>query len=256
VADILQTFQRRYPYLELEEHETLTLQETLQQVGVLRDGTLDVRFLLAPFDSDALALERVLSIELVVAVPTDHPLSARTEVRMRELASEPIILFPRRFHPGCYDYIVDCCKQAGFDPNLVQKNEPQLYSGAKTYRMVASGFRVAIVARPLVSMTRRRGRLQAPPRTQPSLSIFLRHSSSISGASRSVPVRGRPLPPRPKRPPVDPAAEEIRQFGSQLLGDLLGDLGGGYQSQRHSAGHEHLLVVPFVTSTTTVLPLA
>jgi hypothetical protein len=55
----------------------------------------------------------------------------------------------------------------------------------------------------------------------------------------------------PRDPCVDPAAEEIGQFGSQLLGDLLGDLGGGYQSQRHSAGHEHLLAVPFVTSSTT-----
>ena len=55
----------------------------------------------------------------------------------------------------------------------------------------------------------------------------------------------------PRDPPVDPAAQEIGQFGSQLLGDLLGDVGGGYQSQRHSAGHEHLLAVPFVTSTTT-----
>jgi DNA-binding transcriptional LysR family regulator len=172
VADILQTFQRRYPYVELEEHETLTLQETLQQVDALRDGTLDVGFLLAPFDSDALALERVLSIELVVAVPTDHPLSARTEVRMRELASEPIILFPRRFHPGCYDYIVDCCKRVGFDPNVVQKNEPQLYSGAKTYRMVASGFGVAIVARPLVSMTRPVGVVFKPLR-EPSPRLAL-----------------------------------------------------------------------------------
>ena len=154
VADILQTFQRRYPYVELEEHETLTLQETLQQVDRLRDGTLDVGFLLAPFDSDALALERVLSIEIVVAVPKEHPLAARAEVPMRELAGERLLLFPRRFHPGCYDYLVGCCERAGFSPNVVQKNEPQLYSGATTYRMVASGFGVAIVARPLVSMTR------------------------------------------------------------------------------------------------------
>src|SRR5215211_3204052 len=55
----------------------------------------------------------------------------------------------------------------------------------------------------------------------------------------------------PRDPPVDPAAEEIGQFGSQLLGDLLGDVGGGYQSQRYSAGHEHLLAVPVVTTSTT-----
>jgi len=154
VADILQTFQRRYPYVELEEHETFTLQQTLQQVSALLDGTLDVGFTLAPFEADALASERVLGIELVAAVPTDHPLAALPEVPMRELARERIILFSRRFHPGCYDYLVDCCKKAGFSPNVVQRNEPQLYSGATTYRMVASGAGVGIVARPLVSMSR------------------------------------------------------------------------------------------------------
>lgn len=154
VADILQTFQRRYPYVELEEHETFTLQQTLQQVRAVRDGTLDIGFMLAPVEDDALASERVLRIELVAAVPADHPLAARTGVSMRELTGERILLFPRRFHPGCYDYVVDCCKRAGFSPNVVQRNEPQLYSGATTYRMVASGAGIGIVARPLVSMSR------------------------------------------------------------------------------------------------------
>jgi LysR family transcriptional regulator, benzoate and cis,cis-muconate-responsive activator of ben and cat genes len=174
LADILQTFQRRYPYVELEEHEMFTLQETLQQVRELRDGALDAAFLLAPVDDDALAFERVLEIELVVAVPTDHPLAAWDEVPMRELAGERIILFTRRFHPGCYDYVVGCCREAGFDPNVAQRNEPQLYSGATTYRMVASGAGVAIVARPLVSMVRPVGVLFKPLREpRPMLDLLV-----------------------------------------------------------------------------------
>ena len=34
---------------------------------------------------------------------------------------------------------------------MVQRKEPQLYSGATTYRMVAAGIGVGIVARPVVS---------------------------------------------------------------------------------------------------------
>jgi DNA-binding transcriptional LysR family regulator len=67
---------------------------------------------------------------------------------MRDLAGERLILFSRRFHPGCYDYIVNCCREAGFSPNVVQRHEPQLYSGAATYRMAASGAGIGIVARP------------------------------------------------------------------------------------------------------------
>lgn len=154
LADILQTFKRRYPYVDLEEHEMFTLQQTLQQVRELRDGALDAGFLLAPVDDGTLASERILEIELVAAVPADHPFAAWDEVPMRALADERIILFSRRFHPKCYDYVVGCCKEAGFDPDVAQRNEPQLYSGATTYRMVASGAGVAIVARPLVSVSR------------------------------------------------------------------------------------------------------
>jgi DNA-binding transcriptional LysR family regulator len=50
-----------------------TLQGTSQLVRELRDRALDAAFLLAPVDDDALAFERVFEIELVVAVPKDHP---------------------------------------------------------------------------------------------------------------------------------------------------------------------------------------
>lgn len=154
VADMLQTFQRRYPYVELEEYEMFTLQQTLQQVQELREGRLDAGFLLAPVVDDALATRRVLDIELVAALPEDHPLAANDELPMGVLADERIILFSRRFHPYCYDYVVRCCEEAGFEPDVVQRNEPQLYSGATTYRMVASGVGIGIVARPMVSPSR------------------------------------------------------------------------------------------------------
>ncbi len=86
VAEALQTFRRRYPYVELEEHETLTLQETLQQIDKLRDGTLDIGFMLRPEEDNAIETERVLNIELVAALPEGHRLADRDEISMRELA--------------------------------------------------------------------------------------------------------------------------------------------------------------------------
>lgn len=162
VADILQAFQRRYPYVDLEEHELFTLQETLQQVDKLREGSLDAGFLLAPVADEELESQHVLDIELVAAIPEEHPLAASDEVRMQDLAEERIILFSRRFHPYCYDYVVGCCREAGFEPDVVQRNERQLYSGATTYRMVASGVGVGIVARPLVSTSRLPGVIFKP----------------------------------------------------------------------------------------------
>nr|MBA2534262.1 LysR family transcriptional regulator [Rubrobacter sp.] len=151
IADALQTFRRRYPYVELEEHETFTLQETLQQIDKLRRGTLDVGFMLRPEEDDFVEIERILDIELVAALPEGHPLADRDVISMRELSDERLILFSRGFHPRCYDYVVGCCREAGFEPKVVQRKEPQLYSGATTYRMVDSGIGVGIVARPVVS---------------------------------------------------------------------------------------------------------
>lgn len=151
LADLLQTYQRRRPEVELEQHELLTLQQTLQQISELRRGTLDVGFLLLPVEDDSLELEHALQLELLAALPREHPLARYPEIPMSALAEEPLILFSRRFHPGCYDYVVGCCKRAGFKPNIVQRNEPQLYSGATTYRMVASGVGIGVVAPPLAS---------------------------------------------------------------------------------------------------------
>lgn len=151
VADALQIFRRRYPYVELEEHETFTLQETLQQIDKLQKGTLDVGFMLRPEEDDVLEVEHVLDIEFVAALPEGHPLSGRDEISLKELSDERLILFSRSFHPRSYDYVVGCCREAGFEPKVVQRKEPQLYSGATTYRMAASGIGVGIVARPVVS---------------------------------------------------------------------------------------------------------
>ena len=164
VADILQAYRQRYPDVELEEHEMFLLQQTPRQVSGLRRGELDVGFLLLPVDDEALMLERVLGIELVAAIPEGHPLAAREEVPMRELGGERLIMFPRRFHPNSYDYIMECCREAGFSPDVMQRNEPQLYSGATTYRMVASGAGIGIVAAPVVSTSRPGGVVFRPLR--------------------------------------------------------------------------------------------
>jgi len=164
VAEILRIFQKRYPSVGLEQHEWFLLQHTLQLVARLRDGTLDVGFLLLPVDDDTLAHEHVLRIEIVAAIPEDHPLAAEGEVPLRALANERLILFSRRFHPMHYDHIVECCREAGFNPDIVQKNEPQVYSGPTTYRMVASGAGIGIVVPPLVIASRPPGVVFRPLR--------------------------------------------------------------------------------------------
>ncbi len=182
IADILQTFQQQHPNIRLEQHEVLTLQETLGHARELREGMLDVGFLLLPIEDDKLEIEPALRIELVAALPEGHPLSAWPELPLRTLARERLILFSRHFHPGCYDYIVECCRESGFSPILVRTDEPQLYSGATTYRMVATGVGIGIVARPRVSAYRPAGvvfrALREPTPTLDLVAAWRRNNAS------------------------------------------------------------------------------
>ena len=212
VADALQTFRRRYPYVELEEHETFTLQETLQQIDKLHKGTLDVGFMLRPEEDEFLEIEHVLDIELVAALPEGHPLAGRDEISLRELSDERLILFSRSFHPRSYDYVVGCCREAGFQPKVVQRREPQLYSGATTYRMVSSGIGVGIVARPMVSGYRQYDVIFKPLRDPtPSLDLVAAwRRENVSTNLQSFLEIVRELTP-------DPDENTIVQDGSSVL---------------------------------------
>lgn len=45
IGDIMNTFRKRRPNVELEEHELLVIPQTLQQIGQLRRGEIDLGFL-------------------------------------------------------------------------------------------------------------------------------------------------------------------------------------------------------------------
>lgn len=68
-------------------------------------------------EDDALELEHILRVELLAALPEEHHLAEMPDIPMRALRDERLLLFSRRFHPGSYDYIVKCCRGAGFEPD-------------------------------------------------------------------------------------------------------------------------------------------
>ena len=147
-VSIFQEFKRRAPDVELEEHEVPTLQHTRQQVTELIGGRLDAGFTLTPIEGRTLEWKHIFSIGLVAALPEEHPLGAWSEIPMHKLCHETLILFSNRLDPVSYDYMISCCREAGFDPEIVQRVDSQLYSRSTTYRQVADGTGIAIVAPP------------------------------------------------------------------------------------------------------------
>ncbi|MBC6435581.1 LysR family transcriptional regulator [Nostoc sp. HG1] len=117
VPAILQAFRTRCPAVKLELHE-LTTNEQLQR---LRFGQIDIGFVRPPVEEDGINSEIVFREPLIVALPETHPAADRAKVELRELSTEPFILFPRSQAPGLYDAIVSLCQQAGFSPRAAQE---------------------------------------------------------------------------------------------------------------------------------------
>ncbi len=141
LPDLIRTYRQRWPgiSLALEEFGTAEL------VDALRSERLDAAFVRSPAaDASGLVLEPVLEEEMLVALPSGHPLAAtRREqaISLSALAAETFILYRRPAGPGLYDAIIAACMAAGFSPRISQE-APRMLS---TLSLVAAGLGVSIV---------------------------------------------------------------------------------------------------------------
>ncbi len=112
VPHILQTFRRNFPGVRVTLHEGAT---TELERSVL-DGELDFAIVQIPKALDALEVTPLLSEELLLTVPVDHPLAQRPVVSLTELADEDFIGLEGSFL--LTQQIVDACRRAGFEPRI------------------------------------------------------------------------------------------------------------------------------------------
>jgi DNA-binding transcriptional LysR family regulator len=135
----LATFHRMYPGVELtvREHSSEELAE------MLRVDELDLAFLSVTerIESHGLGLRQLVSEELAVILPLDHPLARRRRIRMAELVGEQFI----SFRPGARlrELLLVAGDHAGFQPEIkLESNESQ-----RIRRLVARGMGVAVLPR-------------------------------------------------------------------------------------------------------------
>jgi DNA-binding transcriptional LysR family regulator len=104
----------------------------------LRGGSLDVIFSRPPFDADALNVAPLFKERLLAVLREDHPLASRKAVRLRELATEPLLLWDRHLMPAVYDTIIALYDNCGVQPKMIATPGagPHNHAGMM---MVASG---------------------------------------------------------------------------------------------------------------------
>jgi DNA-binding transcriptional LysR family regulator len=130
---------------------TLKLEEgnTAELIAALKGHRIDAAFVRSPVgNADGIVIEPLLEEDMVVAVPSQHPLANQAEggggaqrIPLGRLAGETFILYRRPTGPGLYDKIIAACQSCGFSP-IVGQEAPMLVS---TLSLVAAGLGITIV---------------------------------------------------------------------------------------------------------------
>ena len=117
LPDAVRRYREQYPAVSftLREMATSTIEEAL------RSGEIDLGFLRESQPGIPLQSALFLEERLVVVLPAAHRLASRPAVTLRNLKTEPFILFPARLGPAFHGRLVGACVSAGFSPHVVQE---------------------------------------------------------------------------------------------------------------------------------------
>ncbi|QGN49219.1 LysR family transcriptional regulator [Micromonospora sp. WMMD558] len=114
---------------------------TPEQVAGLLDGSLDLGFLRPPVREPDLHVRVLRREPLIAALPTAHPLSDRSSVRLSDLRGEPFITYPSHHRSVVFDAVLDVCQRAGFRPQVAH----EVAETSTLVSFVAAGLGVALV---------------------------------------------------------------------------------------------------------------
>lgn len=144
---ILSRFREQYPEVQLY------LQEMNPDwlVSGLHEGRIDVSLFYLPFEDRMLAHEPISREPLVVALPEEHAMAREEEVDLCDLAEEPFVLPARYRMPGLHGQVLEACREAGFEPDAVQK---EVWLMQTIVGLVAGGIGVALVPASLRNLPR------------------------------------------------------------------------------------------------------
>lgn len=115
----VRAFRERCPLVQLE-----LLEATGDlQLQALERGDIDAGFMLhSPgFAPPGLDGRNVTQEPLVAALPEQHPLAGKPVLKLEDLLSEPLVIFPRRIVPSLFDAIFGLYHQAGRLPQVAQE---------------------------------------------------------------------------------------------------------------------------------------
>ncbi|MCY1397122.1 HTH-type transcriptional regulator BenM [compost metagenome] len=115
---IVHSYRKRYPLVDLRLEESTTI-ELLRR---LDEHSLDIALVRFPVLESSTASVTLLQRErMMLAVPRESPLAARSAVALEELAGEPFIVYSRSHAPAMHALVLSAFQLAGIQPRIVQE---------------------------------------------------------------------------------------------------------------------------------------
>ena len=110
---------------------------------MIDDGLLDVGFLRLPIENrKEIEVTTVHREPFVAILPSWHSLSAKKEIRLRELKGNPFVMYAREYAPGFHDLLTGILSNAGLVPNKVVQTAVEMPT---LISLVDAGVGVSIV---------------------------------------------------------------------------------------------------------------
>lgn len=119
---IIREFAKAHPGVRLELNES----PTSAQIKALREGEIDCGFF-HPETREPSGLKTLLLLRERngLLLPSDHPLSKKSKVRLKDFEATPFVLFPRSFNSDFYDRILSAFSKSGISPVIAEEIWPR-----------------------------------------------------------------------------------------------------------------------------------
>ncbi|MGN7743289.1 LysR family transcriptional regulator [Pseudomonas sp. 22526] len=135
---LIEKLKARYPQLTVSVREI----DSVEAIPALEAGDIDLAF--ARLEGDLGSSVRSIPLtedRLAVALPSDHPLAARSRISLASLAGEPLVLSARKVSPMYFDNLIATCRDSGFSPRVLH----EVRSVASQIAFVSCGQGIALV---------------------------------------------------------------------------------------------------------------
>lgn len=136
LPEVIQAFRDAVPDVKLD----LTELDTHAQIKALRGEQSDAGFLFLPIDERGLQVRTLHTAPMIAVLPENHRLAGRNEVPLREMETEPHVMWARDVAPRIFDAYVRACHDVGFAPRIVQ----EIRGGESFLGLVEAGLGVSI----------------------------------------------------------------------------------------------------------------